>query len=122
MFLTEIKRKFLSEYGLTVATAVAYGMNSEFSRVLAQDMKRYSDAKEVDALSRVHGQIDELKDIMVQNIDAVTARGERLELLVNQTENLRNNVSYSLPFSIPLELSNQIIYCRRFHSEQLLEV
>jgi len=91
LFLADIKRKFLSEYGLTVATAVAYGMNTEFSRVLAIEMKRYSEAKDIDALSKVNGQIDELKDIMVKNIESVTARGERLELLVNKTENLRNN-------------------------------
>lgn len=31
-------------------------------------MKHYSESREVDAISRVHGQIDELKDIMVKNI------------------------------------------------------
>lgn len=56
-------------------------------------MKHYSESREVDAISQVHGQIDELKDIMVKNIENITNRGERLELLVNQTENLRNNVS-----------------------------
>lgn len=81
-------------YGLTVATAIAFAMNTEFSRILAQDMKHYSESREVDAISQVHGQIDELKDIMVKNIENITNRGERLELLVNQTENLRNNVSY----------------------------
>lgn len=71
-------------------------MNAEFSRVMAGEMKRFSEATDIDALSRVHGQIDELKDIMVKNIESVTTRGERLELLVNKTENLRNNVSQTL--------------------------
>lgn len=91
LFLTEIKKKFIQTYGLTVATAIAFAMNSEFSRTLAQDMKHYSESRDVDAISQVHGQIDELKDIMVKNIENITNRGERLELLVNQTENLRNN-------------------------------
>lgn len=55
-------------YGLQAATAIAYAMNTEFSRILASEMKHYSESREVDALSRVHGQIDELKDIMVKNI------------------------------------------------------
>lgn len=93
LFLTEIKKKFIQTYGLTVATAIAYAMNTEFSRTLAHEMKHYSESREVDAISQVHGQIDELKDIMVKNIENITNRGERLELLVNQTENLRNNVS-----------------------------
>lgn len=68
-------------------------MNTEFSRVMATEMKNCNESKEYDSLTRVHGQIDELKDIMVKNIENVTARGERLELLVNKSENLRNNVS-----------------------------
>lgn len=51
-----------------MATAIAFAMNTEFSRILASEMKHYSESKEVDAISRVHGQIDELKDIMVKNI------------------------------------------------------
>lgn len=86
-------KKFIATYGLTVATAIAFAMNTEFSKILSQQMRYYSESRDVDSVSRVHGQIDELKDIMVKNIENITARGERLELLVNQTENLRNNVS-----------------------------
>lgn len=94
LFLTEIKKKFIQTYGLTVATAIAFAMNSEFSRTLAQEMQQYSELRDVDKISQVRGEIDEVKDIMVKNIENITNRGERLELLVNQTENLRNNVSY----------------------------
>lgn len=91
LFLTEIKKKFIMTYGLTVATAIAFAMNSEFSRTLAQEMQRFSELRDVDKISQVRGEIDEVKDIMVKNIENITNRGERLELLVNQTENLRNN-------------------------------
>lgn len=79
-------------YGLTVATAISYAMNTEFARTLAAQMRQFNEGQEQDAISRVNGEIDELKDIMVKNIENITNRGERLELLVNQTENLRNNV------------------------------
>lgn len=92
IFLEEIARQFVAEYGLTVATAIAYGMNSEFSQVLAMEMRRFNEVGNSSIMHQVHGQIDELKNIMVQNIDNVTARGERIELLVNKTENLRNSV------------------------------
>uniref|UniRef100_A0A182MZX9 Vesicle-associated membrane protein 7 n=1 Tax=Anopheles dirus TaxID=7168 RepID=A0A182MZX9_9DIPT len=91
MFLHDIHQRFIATYGLTVATAIAYAMNTEFSRTLALQMRSYNDGLQQDALSRVNGDIDELKDIMVKNIENITHRGERLELLVNQTENLRNN-------------------------------
>lgn len=68
LFLGEIQRRFLSTYGLQAATAIAYAMNTEFSGILAYEMKHFSEAKDVDAMSKVHGQIEELKDIMVKNI------------------------------------------------------
>ncbi|XP_022223702.1 vesicle-associated membrane protein 7 [Drosophila obscura] len=91
LFLADIKQKFIHTYGLQVATAIAYAMNTEFSKVLAEQMVYFSQSREVDQISRVHGQIDELKDIMVKNIDSLRDRGEKLELLVNKTENLSNN-------------------------------
>ena len=78
-------------------------MNSEFSKAIATEMRKCNDSKEYDSISRVHGQIDELKDIMVKNIENITARGERLELLVNKTENLRNTVSFH---------QTNFIYCK----------
>lgn len=68
LFLNEIKRRFLLAYGLQAATAIAYAMNTEFSGVLAYEMKHYSESRDVDAISKVHGQLEELKDIMVKNI------------------------------------------------------
>uniref|UniRef100_A0A182IVQ9 Vesicle-associated membrane protein 7 n=1 Tax=Anopheles atroparvus TaxID=41427 RepID=A0A182IVQ9_ANOAO len=92
MFLQDVHQRFIATYGLTVATAIAYAMNSEFSRVLASRMRSYNEGgQQLDAISRVNGEIDELRDIMVKNIENITNRGERLELLVNQTETLRNS-------------------------------
>ncbi|XP_034947227.1 vesicle-associated membrane protein 7 [Chelonus insularis] len=91
LFLNEIKRRFQATYGQGAHTALPYAMNTEFSRVLANEMKHYSESRDIDTLSKVHGELDELKDIMVRNIDNVAMRGERLELLVNKTENLTNN-------------------------------
>ncbi|XP_029036195.1 vesicle-associated membrane protein 7 [Osmia bicornis bicornis] len=92
LYLTEIKRRFIAVYDQGAQTAVAYAMNSDFARVLANEMKYYSESnQDIDVLSKVHGELDELKDIMVKNIDNVAMRGERLELLVNKTENLTAN-------------------------------
>lgn len=91
LFLNEIKRRFQTAYGSRAETALAYAMNTEFSQILANEMKHYSESREIDTISRVHGELDELKNIMVKNIDNVAMRGERLELLVNKTENLSAN-------------------------------
>lgn len=38
-------------------------------------------------------QVDEVKNIMVDNIERVLERGEKIELLVDKTDNLRFQVS-----------------------------
>ncbi|KAF2879642.1 hypothetical protein ILUMI_26532 [Ignelater luminosus] len=91
LFLNEIKRRFQATYGSNVDNAIGYAMNSEFASVLANEMKHYSESHDVDTISKVHGELDELKNIMVKNIDNIAMRGERLELLINKTENLSNN-------------------------------
>ncbi|XP_054723038.1 vesicle-associated membrane protein 7-like, partial [Uloborus diversus] len=93
-FLNDIKRRFQNCYGSRALTALPYAMNSEFSRVLASQMKHYSDNPDVNKIARAQGALDELKEVMVQNIDSVTNRGEKLELLVDKTNNL-NSASVS---------------------------
>ena len=41
-------------------------------------------------------QVDEVKNIMVDNIEKVLERGEKIELLVDKSENLRDRVSLCL--------------------------
>lgn len=48
-------------------------------------------------------QADELKGVMVRNIDLVAQRGERLELLIDKTENLVDSVSMEYIFPRVLE-------------------
>lgn len=68
LFLTDIKQRFIQTYGLQVATAIAYSMNSEFSKILAERMYFFSQSMDDELISQVHGQIGELKDIVVKNI------------------------------------------------------
>ncbi|NXP41006.1 VAMP7 protein, partial [Leiothrix lutea] len=75
-------------YGSRAQTALPYAMNSEFSSVLAAQLKYHSESKGPDQVAETQAQIDELKGIMVRNIDLVAQRGEKLELLIDKTENL----------------------------------
>ncbi|XP_041359054.1 vesicle-associated membrane protein 7-like [Gigantopelta aegis] len=90
LFLNEIKRRFHSQYGVRAQTALPFAMNSEFSRVIASQMRYFTEEKP-DQLSKVEDQVDELKGIMVKNIDQIADRGERLELLVDKTDELQSN-------------------------------
>ncbi|NXG66589.1 VAMP7 protein, partial [Hemiprocne comata] len=50
--------------------------------------KHHSESRGTDQVAETQAQIDELKGIMVRNIDLVAQRGEKLELLIDKTENL----------------------------------
>ncbi|AWP12427.1 Vesicle-associated membrane protein 7 isoform 2 [Scophthalmus maximus] len=87
-FLSEVKKRFQTTYGSRAQTALPYAMNSEFSSAMAAQMKHHSDPRGSDRITESQMQVDDLKGIMVRNIDLVAQRGEKLELLIDKTENL----------------------------------
>ena len=47
-------------------------------------------------MTKLRSQVDEVKDVMTQNIERVLDRGERLDELVDKTEDLEAGVSGNL--------------------------
>jgi len=90
-FLEDIKNRFQATYGDRGKSAPAFAMNEDFSRVLKNLMDYYSHNPNADKINRIKGEVDEVKSVMVQNIEKVLERGERIELLVDKTENLSQN-------------------------------
>jgi vesicle-associated membrane protein 7 len=45
-----------------------------FSVIGYQFQKYYSESREIDTISRVHGELDELKNIMVKNIGELVTK------------------------------------------------
>ncbi|CAG8438704.1 2505_t:CDS:2 [Funneliformis mosseae] len=87
-FLQDIKERFLATYPKERAnTALPYGMN-EFSKVIAKQMEYFSNDPHADKIKQVHGEIEQVRDVMVHNIERVLERGERIELLVDKTDTL----------------------------------
>lgn len=87
--LTDVKNEFLARYGLEGALkAIAFSFNEEFSEVLKERMKFYNEGGEIDNIDSLKNQIDEVKDGMIQNIETVLERGEKIELLVDKTDRL----------------------------------
>ncbi|GBG62518.1 hypothetical protein CBR_g30836 [Chara braunii] len=84
-FLDDIKAKFSSAYGKLAQTALAYAMNDEFGRVLSQQMDYFSTNPEADTINKVKGEMVEVRNVMVENIEKVLDRGERIDLLVDRT-------------------------------------
>ncbi|CAL5211037.1 unnamed protein product [Lathyrus oleraceus] len=90
-FLERIKDDFNKRYGGgRAATATAKSLNKEFGPKLKEHMQYCVDhPEEVSKLAKVKAQVSEVKGVMMENIDKVIDRGEKIEVLVDKTENLR---------------------------------
>ncbi|KAK8707505.1 hypothetical protein V6N13_058563 [Hibiscus sabdariffa] len=86
-YLEDIHMRFMKNYGKVSHYAPAYTMNDEFSRVLHQQMEFFSNNPSADTLNRVRG---EIHTVMVDNIDKILQRGDRIELLVDKTATMKD--------------------------------
>ncbi|CAL1527435.1 unnamed protein product [Lymnaea stagnalis] len=95
-FLNEIKKRFQSgALAGRAVTASAGDLDRDFNFVLSQQMEKYSQpgAGANQAVATIQAQIDGVKDVMTQNIEKVLQRGERLEDLMDKSEELEAGAS-----------------------------
>ncbi|EGD75285.1 hypothetical protein PTSG_12511 [Salpingoeca rosetta] len=88
-FLAQIQRDFLP-YKSRARSSITYGLNRDFSPVLQRQMVSFNNSSEHDALSRARQEVDQVKGIMVQNIEKVLQRGEQIDLLVDKADTLHD--------------------------------
>ncbi|KAJ3991566.1 VAMP/synaptobrevin-like protein [Lentinula boryana] len=87
-FLSELQRKFLEapSSSLNDPELPAYGLQGTFASTIANVMNTYNTAPPVDEIARAQAELNQVKDIMVQNVEQILSRGERIELLVDKTD------------------------------------
>ncbi|XP_039048015.1 vesicle-associated membrane protein 721-like isoform X1 [Hibiscus syriacus] len=90
-FLERIKEDFTKRYGGgKAAAAPANSLSKEFGPKLKEHMQYCIDhPEEISKIAKVKAQVSEVKGVMMENIEKVLDRGEKIELLVDKTENLR---------------------------------
>ncbi|OEL27871.1 Vesicle-associated membrane protein 714 [Dichanthelium oligosanthes] len=88
LYLEDIQMRFMKNYGRVAHSALAYAMNDEFSRVLHQQMEFYSSNPNADTLNRLRG---EIHTVMVDNIEKILDRGDRISLLVDKTSTMQDS-------------------------------
>mmetsp|Transcript_37364 Transcript_37364/g.119865 ORF Transcript_37364/g.119865 Transcript_37364/m.119865 type:complete len:227 (+) Transcript_37364:126-806(+) len=86
-FLEDVRQRFVNMYGDASRTAIAFAMNAEFAPILQNQMELFNNPA-ADQFAQVHQKLDDVKNVMVQNIEMVLERGEKLELLVDKTDRL----------------------------------
>ncbi|KAF3675537.1 Vesicle-associated membrane protein [Capsicum annuum] len=105
-FLDRVKDDFSKKYGGgKAATAGPKSLNKEFGSKLKEHMKYCCEhPEEISKLSKVKAQVSEVKGVMMENIEKVLDRGEKIELLVDKTDNLRSQGCGAM-VSTPLPLA-----------------
>jgi vesicle-associated membrane protein 7 len=87
-FLEDIKQRFVITYGDRAQTAQAFAMSEDFGRTMQKQMAYYN-SPSADEISRINNKLDLTKTVMVENIEKILERGEKLELLVDKTDQLQ---------------------------------
>ncbi|CAN1242658.1 Putative vesicle-associated membrane protein 726 [Linum perenne] len=90
--LERIKDEFNKKYkgGGKAQTAKPNGLKREFGSKLKEQMQYCVDhPEEINKIAKVKAQVSEVKGVMMENIEKVLDRGEKIELLVDKTDNLR---------------------------------
>uniref|UniRef100_M8BAU6 Vesicle-associated membrane protein 714 n=1 Tax=Aegilops tauschii TaxID=37682 RepID=M8BAU6_AEGTA len=88
IYLEDIQMRFMKNYGRVAHSALAYAMNDEFARVLHQQMEFFSSNPSADTLNRLRG---EIHTVMVDNIEKILDRGDRISLLVDKTSTMQDS-------------------------------
>jgi vesicle-associated membrane protein 7 len=90
-FLADVQRRFKQSYGAHIATAGSLAMNDGFQRVLQDRIDFFSKNGAYDRVSRVQSEIESTKTVMISNLDKVINRGEKIEELVDKTDDLSSH-------------------------------
>ncbi|KAG6510167.1 vesicle-associated membrane protein 727-like [Zingiber officinale] len=109
VFLERVKNDFIQLYGASIGGGgphplageedddlfedrfcIAYSLDREFGPRLKGHMQYcINHPEEMSKISKLKTQVTEVKDIMMDNIEKVLDRGEKIELLVDKTQSLQ---------------------------------
>lgn len=90
-YLERVRDEFKTSYGEKGKTATAHSLDRSFGPKLKAAMEYCMEhPEEVSKIASVQQKVNQVKDVMVQNINQVMVRGEKLEVLVDKTDDLRS--------------------------------
>ncbi|KAG6611322.1 Vesicle-associated membrane protein [Phytophthora cinnamomi] len=90
MMLAEVQTMFLAKYKQQAQTALAYAM-TPFNSTLDSLMKKYDNYKLETPMSQVRQKMERVKTLMIENVNQLMERGEKIELLVTRTTKLQQD-------------------------------
>jgi len=87
VFLDDIRKNWKNTYGDKGKNDMEYAMQTEFSITLKKRMEYYSDEKS-DRLREVNSKLNEVRETMVNSVEKLLERGQRIEILLEKSDHL----------------------------------
>ena len=88
--LDRIKAEFTRDHASEAQDAIAHSLNKAFAPRLKEHLEFCSaNPESVSKVNQVQQQVSQVKEIMMDNIEKVLDRGEKIELLVDKSDALR---------------------------------
>ncbi|CAG9322622.1 unnamed protein product [Blepharisma stoltei] len=84
-FLFDLREKFQAKFGEEAQKAIGFSASKQFEDIMKQRMEFFNTDPNADKLKIVRQTLDKTRDVMIENIDKVLARGDKIELLVSKT-------------------------------------
>ncbi|SAM70739.1 related to vesicle-associated membrane protein 7 [Ustilago bromivora] len=90
-FLAHVQRHFLSSYEVPSEDEISSTDHSGLTKELKELVNKFNaDPQGVDPIAQAKNELAGVKDIMTQNVEQILSRGERIELLMDRTDNAAN--------------------------------
>ncbi|KAF2345909.1 Synaptobrevin [Trinorchestia longiramus] len=88
LFLEDIRERFQAAFQSDPKDASPYVWNDSLAEVLEQRMDHHNENPNMDAILTMRAQVEDVQETLDRSIRELADRGERLELLVDKTNNL----------------------------------
>lgn len=82
-FLFDLRDQFTMKYGVQAKTAI--GLSAKDFNQIVQERMEYYNNPAADRLHMTRKNIEEAHKVMIENLDRVLSRGQKIELLVDKT-------------------------------------
>eukprot|EP01102_Stenamoeba_stenopodia_P001735 TRINITY_DN11579_c0_g1_i1.p1 TRINITY_DN11579_c0_g1~~TRINITY_DN11579_c0_g1_i1.p1 ORF type:complete len:286 (-),score=78.54 TRINITY_DN11579_c0_g1_i1:70-843(-) len=100
LLLEDLRQRWHNEYSISSSEQspaplrtedLLFSPHQDFANVIAERLRYHEEGKTGDAIALAQHQIHEVRSQMSQNIDLLLERQDKIEDLVNKTENLQSN-------------------------------
>ncbi|KEG04405.1 SNARE protein, putative [Plasmodium chabaudi chabaudi] len=86
-FLEEVSKIFFKHFNYT-SDFITLSLDEEFKSVLKENMRKFNDY-EANEVHNLKSQISNIQNIIIENIEKILERREKIDILVNRSEKLR---------------------------------